>query len=381
MKQSFYIFIIVFVFCASPFVTCNAQNKPFTLVIDAGHGGKDPGAMGKLGREKDVTLKVALLTGKMIKEKHPDIKIIYTRQTDKFVKLSERPKIANRNDGDFFISIHVNGNDSKQPYGTETYILGLHKSKANLEVAKRENAVMLLDDDKEAYSGFDPKSPDSYIIFELSQSKYETQSLELADYIQKEFTAIKRHNRSVRQAGFWVLHQVSMPSVLVELGFITNVNEEKYLISSNGQKQLSQAIAKAFDKYKHEYDKKTSKKITVEKIKEKEEPKKNTASSEKKKEEVKKVAATNSDIVFRLQIFAVGLKLPDSHAEIKKVKGYPPVKYTQVGKLYKYTCGESANYDDIVEIKKQLRNKFPDAMIVAFKKGKQITVKEAIKGT
>jgi N-acetylmuramoyl-L-alanine amidase len=197
--------------------------KQFTVVLDPGHGGKDPGAVGKTGQEKTINLNVALAVGKLISEKYPDVKIVYTRTTDKYVTLQERPNIANEADGDLFISIHTNASESPNAYGAETFTLGLSKSQANFEVAKRENSVLLLEDgNKETYQGFDPTSPESYIMFEFMQSKYVDQSVEIAYYIQQEFVEIKRPDRGVRQAIFWVLHQVKMPSILVELGFITN---------------------------------------------------------------------------------------------------------------------------------------------------------------
>ena len=184
-------------------------------------------------------------------EKYPDVKIVYTRQTDKYVTLQERPNIANNADGDLFISIHTNASESSKAYGAETFTLGLSKSQANFEVAKRENSVLLLEDgNKETYQGFDPTSPDSYIMFEFMQSKYIDQSVEIAYYIQKEFVEIKRLDRGVRQAIFWVLHQVKMPSILIELGFITNPSEEKFLLSSEGQTKLANCIFNAFEKYK-----------------------------------------------------------------------------------------------------------------------------------
>lgn len=257
---------ILSIFCIFFALTLSA--KQFTVVLDPGHGGKDPGAVGKKGQEKNINLNVALTVGKMINEKHPDVKVIYTRETDKYVTLQERPNIANKADGDLFISIHTNASESTKAYGAETFTLGLSKSQANFEVAKRENSVLLLEEgNKETYQGFDPTSPDSYIMFEFMQSKYIDQSVEIAYYIQKEFVEIKRLDRGVRQAIFWVLHQVKMPSILVELGFITNPTEENFLISDEGQKKMATCIYSAFEKYKHEYDKRTITTPQIEQIK------------------------------------------------------------------------------------------------------------------
>ena len=247
---------ILHVFCI--FFALSLSAKQFTVVLDPGHGGKDPGAVGKKGQEKNINLNVALTLGKLINKNHPNVKVVYTRQTDQYVTLQERPNIANNADGDLFISIHTNASESSKAYGAETFTLGLAKTQANFEVAKRENSVLLLEDgNQETYQGFDPTSPESYIMFEFMQSKYIDQSVEIAYYIQKEFTEVKRLDRGVRQAIFWVLHQVKMPSILVELGFITNPSEEKFLTSEEGQEKMATCIYSAFEKYKHEYDKRT----------------------------------------------------------------------------------------------------------------------------
>ena len=234
---------------------CAAPSFALTVVIDAGHGGKDPGAIGYSYQEKDINLLVSLLVGQAIKTKYPEVNVVYTRSTDVYLPLQERAAIANRANGDLFISIHTNACESHNAVGTETFTLGLAKTNANFEVAKRENSVMLLENDKEVYQGFDPTSPDSYIMFELMQSTYIDLSILMADYVQTEFTTLGRSDRGVRQAGFWVLHQVKMPSVLVELGFITNAAEEKYLGSQDGATRLANCIVAAFGKFKHEYDK------------------------------------------------------------------------------------------------------------------------------
>jgi N-acetylmuramoyl-L-alanine amidase len=238
---------ILSIFCIVFAMTISA--KQFTVVLDPGHGGKDPGAVGKKGQEKEINLNVALMVGKLINENHPDVKVVYTRKTDKYITLKDRPNIANDADGDLFISIHTNASESTKAYGAETFTLGLSKSQANFEVAKRENSVLLLEEgNQETYQGFDPTSPESYIMFEFMQSKYIDQSVEIAYYIQKEFIDIKRLDRGVRQAIFWVLHQVKMPSILVELGFITNPSEETFLLSAEGQKKMANSIYSGFEK-------------------------------------------------------------------------------------------------------------------------------------
>jgi len=223
------------------------------VVIDAGHGGKDPGCKGaNKSHEKNVTLSVALKLGNLIKQNFPDIQIIYTRSTDEFIELEERAQIANKNNADLFISIHCNANPSSTPFGVETYVMGLHKTEANLEVAERENASILMEDNYQThYQGFDPNSPESYIAISLMQNAYLDHSLHFASIIQsKAVNDAQRTDRGVKQAGFWVLYRTTMPSVLVEIGFLSNPEEEKYLISVNGQDKIVNAINNAFKEYK-----------------------------------------------------------------------------------------------------------------------------------
>lgn len=227
--------------------------KPFTVVIDAGHGGKDPGAIGKTLKEKDINLKVALALGKLL-EAEKDIEVIYTRKTDVFVELSERANIANKNKADLFVSIHTNASaGNKSVSGTETYTLGMHRAASNLEVAKRENSAIIFEKDyQQRYEGFDPKSAESYIIFELMQDQYMKQSVTLAQRIQNQFSSTaKRNNRGVHQAGFLVLHATSMPSVLVEVGYITTPSEEQYLATQTATDNLSLSIFNAIKQYRN----------------------------------------------------------------------------------------------------------------------------------
>jgi N-acetylmuramoyl-L-alanine amidase len=226
------------------------------IVIDAGHGGKDPGTIGKVSREKDVALSLALKVGEYVKELLPEVEVIYTRQTDKFIELKERANIANRNRADLFISIHCNATTSKNVYGTETFVMGNKNFDANFEIVKRENAVILLEDDyQENYEGFDPQSPESYMMFNLMQKAYFANSLSLAQKIENDFTSrVNRHSRGVKQAPFYVLWTTSMPSVLIEAGFLSNVNEERYLNSKNGQTYVASGIFRAIKAYKEEIE-------------------------------------------------------------------------------------------------------------------------------
>lgn len=226
--------------------------QSFTLVIDPGHGGKDSGAVGAYSKEKDINLAVALALGKLIEQGCPDVKIIYTRKTDVFIPLQERANIANRAKADLFISIHTNAVPAgHQAMGAETYTLGMHRAADNLAVAKRENAVIKYEKDyQQTYEGFDPNSSESYIMFEIMQSTYMTQSVELAKCIQNQYIKQGRINKGVHQAGFLVLRQVSMPSVLTELGFISSPSEEAYLSSAEGRAALAQSIYQGFVNYR-----------------------------------------------------------------------------------------------------------------------------------
>lgn len=244
---------------ASSFQTLNfIDNKIRVVVIDAGHGGKDPGAISAGLKEKEVTLAIAKKLGALIKEKYPEVKVYYTRLNDSFVELNERSNIANRNHADLFISIHVNHSSNASAYGSETYVMGTHKNDGNLEVAKRENAAILLEDDYESeYEGFDPNSPEGHIIFSFYQNAFREQSILFASEIEKEFGQRKKQNKSrgVKEAGFLVLWKTATPSVLVETGFMTNVEERTYLKSTEGREELASSIFKAFVSYKTEVEK------------------------------------------------------------------------------------------------------------------------------
>ncbi|NJM14917.1 MAG: N-acetylmuramoyl-L-alanine amidase [Bacteroidales bacterium] len=274
------------------------QKKIETVVIDAGHGGKDPGALGEHVTEKEIVLSIALKLGKYIEEGIDDVKVIYTRTEDVFVPLHERAEIANKNKADLFISIHANANDSKTVSGTETYTMGLHKSQDNLEVAKLENSVIYLEEDYSAnYEGFDPSSPESYIIFSLLQNIHMDQSLGFASYVQEQFRErALRKDRGVKQAGFLVLWQTSMPSILIETGFVTNSKEEEYLSSSTGQDYLASAIYRAFKDYKQAIETKSAFE--------------NIEVPQASEVPVAKSAPENDSLYFKVQVVASGMAIP-----------------------------------------------------------------------
>lgn len=242
---------------------CTAQINAYSIkkiVIDAGHGGKDPGAAIGKTYEKDIVLDVALKTGKLIKKMYPDIQIIYTRDCDVFIPLMDRADIANKQKADLFLSIHANIGSNESTSGSETYILGQHRSQENLDVAKLENSVILLEDDYSTrYEGFDPNLAESYIMFELIQNEFLELSRLFADRVQNHFVShAKRKDRGVRQAGFLVLRKTAMPSILIELGFMSNKSEIDFLVKETGRTQLAESIFKAFSDYKHRFDERSA---------------------------------------------------------------------------------------------------------------------------
>jgi N-acetylmuramoyl-L-alanine amidase len=230
--------------------------KVDVIVIDAGHGGKDNGTHGKFLKEKDLALKIALKLGSYIEKNLPEVKVIYTRKDDRYLALDERAAIANKAKADLFICIHANANPNTKAFGTETFVMGLTKEGKNFEVSKRENSVILMDEDyKERYEGFDPSSPESFILFSLTQSAYQESSLRFAQKVEDQFkTRIGRTSRGVKQDVFWVLWSTAMPSVLIETGFLTNNQEEKFLASENGQDLIASGIYRAFKEYKSEVE-------------------------------------------------------------------------------------------------------------------------------
>ena len=349
-----------------------AQSKSkFKVVLDAGHGGKDPGAIYYGVKEKDIALDVTLRVGKIL-ENNPEIKVNYTRKTDVFIELIDRPKIANKEDADLFISIHCNGAKSAQAYGTETFVMGLSRSAANLEVAKKENSVILLESNyQEKYKGFDPNKPESLIGMKLLQEEYLNQSIDLASKIETNFVSSnKRYSRGVKQAPLWVLDASYMPGVLIELGFLSNKAENNYLSSENGKNEMAQAIAKAIVNYKRELQG-----LAAETNSSTEAPQKYNTPIE----EINNTSQANSSkgIVFKVQISASGTKLEPLP---KNFKGLSPISREQDGKLYKYLYGEETDYEQIKKRLEEAKKKgFSSAYVVAYKEGVKISVSEALK--
>ena len=320
--------------------------QTFTVVLDAGHGGKDPGAIGKKIYEKDINLDIVLKLGDLIKQNHPDVKVIYTRKKDVFVELGERARIANTNKADLFISVHTNAAKSKSAQGTETYALGLAKSEENLEVSKRENSVILLEDDYTTkYAGFDPTSAESYIMFEFMQSIHLEQSINLASFIQEQFkTNANRVDRGVRQGLFWVLRATSMPSVLIEVGYISNAAEENYLSQSKSRTKIAESIYNAFSHYKADWSRKQQGKISasnnesIPAIKDNDNSQK-VVETESRENQNTKTEILNIEEDYRIQIFA-SEKIYKQNSSL--FKGLTQIKYYKENGLYKYTYGSFA---------------------------------------
>lgn len=398
-------------------MTSLAANKRFTLVIDPGHGGHDAGALGAISKEKNINLAVALRFGKYVEQNLPEVRVIYTRKTDVFIPLNERANIANRANADLFISVHTNALPAgKVARGFETYTLGMHRAKDNLDVAMRENSVISMEKDyQQRYQGFDPRSSESYIIFEFIQGKNMERSVELARMIQRGVCdGANRPDKGVHQAGFLVLRETSMPGCLIELGFITTPDEERLLNNDSRVDDIARGIYEAFAKYKNKYDRsvsvpyraKDSEEVNIPKIVpdqepapktrvvtrgkqpkreeatpeqpkrevKKQEPKKDVKKQEPKKE-VKKAEIADAP-VFKLQIFVGSRNLRKGDAHFKGETDYDSF---QEGNLVKYTLGASTNYNEIYRLRKEKLEKFPEAFIIAFKNGQKYDVNQAIR--
>ena len=367
--------------------------KITTVVIDPGHGGKDSGALGAISKEKDLNLTVALLTGDYIKKNLPDVKVIYTRERDQFVSLNERAMIANRNNADVFISIHCNSTDSKSAsvVGAETFVLGEHKNAANLEVAKKENSSILYEEDaSEQYGDFDLNSPEAYIALSLFQSEYLNQSLQLAANVQEQFSKrVGRKDRGVQQAGFLVLWKTAMPSILIELGFISNATEERFLASEAGQIYMASAIYRAFRDFKMSFEGENSSSTVT--VPEEKQPKEEVKPVEEEKpaveekpvaevkpvEEVKPVVEEKPSTVvsFKVQFATRDTQVPVSDKAFAKV---PEVGVYFYNGAYRYTSGDFKTKDEATARQAEIRKLgFSDAFVIAFINGERATIKEA----
>lgn len=417
--------ILSIVFVLSLALTVGAAGKNFVLVIDAGHGGKDAGATGAFSKEKTINLNVALAFGRYVEQNCPDVKVIYTRKTDVFVTLEGRATIANRNKADLFVSIHTNALEKGRiSRGLETYTLGMHRASDNLDVAMRENSVIEIENDyKQRYKGFDPKSSESYIIFELMQDQHMSQSVEMAKLVQQKVCSTAgRQNKGVKQAGFLVLRETSMPSCLIELGFITTPDEERYLNSAAGIDAMGRGIYQAFVEYKKKGNPQSkvpykgadeAKPVVVPTIvppttkpeaadtvgqtapamdDKKDADSRKTEDNKKEPEqqrenEPKKVTepqATENVVkdspkdapVFKVQILASSTKQKANSSQFKGVTG---VSSYQEGGMIKYTVGESTDYDEMNRLRRSLSGKFPQAFVVAFRGNEKMDINAARK--
>lgn len=405
------LFVILALFAAC-FISVRGADRKFVLVIDAGHGGRDAGALGKYSKEKNINLNVALAFGKYVERNNPDVKVVYTRKTDVFVPLYERAEIANRNKADLFISIHTNALErGRVARGFETYTLGDGRSnatKTNLEVAKRENSVILLEENYEQhYVGYDPNSPESNIMFEFVQDRNLTKSIEFAKMLQKNVCrAASRPDKGVHQSNLAVLRLTSMPACLVELGFITTADEEALLNDRNRLDQMAVGIYNAFVEYKNKNyngisvpyrtdspmlpetpaQEPANTSETQEDASARQQPEQRTvAETTPQQQEQQPVApqpepqpAASADgrPVFKIQILVSSLNLKDGDAHLKGLTGCE--RYEENG-MQKYTYGASENYNEIYRLRKQILDKFPEAFIIAFKDGRKTDVNQAIK--
>ena len=393
-----------------------ADKHKFTLVIDAGHGGKDAGAKGKYSYEKNINLNVALAFGRYVEKNCPDVRVIYTRKTDVFIPLHQRADIANKNKADVFISVHTNAIAGKgSPVGLETYTMGLRRSNEKLSAAMRENEVVLIEKDyQQHYAGFDPRMPESYIIFEVLNERYMAESVELAQMIQKNVCATAgRPNKGVKQDAFLVLRETSMPACLIELGYITTAKEEDYLNNKANIDALGKGIYQAFLEYKKKHDKsptvqqpvqqeeqpaqpvqpaeqpvkldkeeqpvkpeKEEQPVQTQQVKpEKEEQPAKPAESEQPAKPQKEEPKVDSDApVFKVQFLTSGTRLK---AGCRQFKGLTSVESYKEGSVWKYTVGSSNDYQAIQALRRDVAKQFPEAFIVAFRHGERMDINEA----
>lgn len=390
-----FIFTCILLLTASLAVMAGDQ---FTLVVDAGHGGHDPGAKGAFSNEKDINLNVALAFGKLVEDNCKGVKVIYTRKTDVFVELNERANIANRNKANLFISVHTNAvPKGRIARGFETYTLGMARANENLDVAKRENSVITYEKNySQKYEGFNPNSAESYIMFEFMQDKNMSQSVELAKEIQRSAcNSAGRIDKGVHQAGFLVLRKTSMPSCLIELGFISTRDEEEFLNTPEGVNSLARGIFNAFVKYRNKYDKSivvpyqvqeeiTSPFVATESKQPAQQPKPAVKEEEKKPVAVKKpttikdlptIYEGRDGIYFRVQLFATKRMLRPGAEQFKGESG---IDFYQEDDYFKYTIGDSPDYDEVSGLCKKMKSKFPEAYVIAIKNGKKMFLNDAV---
>lgn len=390
IKKLFLLFSTIF-FAFLP-VWAQTTGKTFKVVIDAGHGGQDPGCIGLTLKEKDVNLDMALRVGKLISENCPDVQVIYTRTTDVFIELYRRAQIANNSHADLFISFHCNASENHAGNGVETFVMGLAKSEANQAVARKENAAILKEKNyQNNYDGFNPDSPESYVIFSLYSSAYLNKSITIADKVQKNMVSISHlTDRGVKQAGYWVLYKVAMPSILIEMGFLTNPTDDAFLSKKSNLDRYAAGIYNAFadyasattgTQYKHlpTGAKAPEPEKVAKEVKPAEEVTPKVSDATPSAEIQKPTAAQDNKpaeqgIRFKVQFLASPDKIASND---KRLQGVPNVSYYQENGLWKYTAGNESTYEAASEILAQVKKKYGDAFMVAFNGDKKISVSEA----
>ena len=368
--------------------TFSQSNQKFTVILDAGHGGKDPGNSYHGFVEKEIALKTTLKLEKYLKRDN-NIQVVYTRKSDVFIELKDRPKKANSIDANLFVSIHCNSVDNPIPFGTETFVMGLARSKGNLEIAKQENSVILLEKDyKQTYKGFDPKNPETLIGLKILQEDYLDRSINLASKIESNFkNKLHRKSRGIKQTPLWVLDAAYMPSVLIELGFLSNSEEGHYLNSEEGQNNMAEAIASAIIAYKKEYfgtqsnddyEELPSKKVVENEVKDSSKSTKSKRIIEKQVSQKQESKTQNSDVVFKVQFAAGNKNIKLNPSNFKGLKNVSMT--TSNGALYKYAYGSTSDYKTAKEDLKVVKSKgYTSAYIIAIKDGKNISIQEALK--
>lgn len=380
-KKILYIIVFLVGLFLPATILAEPPAKKFVVVIDAGHGAHDAGAVNRKLKikEKDINLKTALKLGEMIEKNCPDVKVVYTRKKDVFVELHRRAQIANNAKADLFISIHTNSVAKGTVRGAETYTLGMARAEENLAVAKRENEVILLESNYQTtYKGFNPNSSESYIIFEFMQDANMSQSVSFAKKVQSQFrNNSKRIDKGVKQAGFLVLRETSMPSVLIELGFISTDDEAQYLISEKGSSSMAQSIYRAFVSYKNGRSNEHSP-ATPAVVEPEPEPEPEPSQPEVEKPATPApatVPASQEAPVFKIQILTSDRPLKNGDARFKGLKN---IENYKEGNIYKYTYAASTNYNEVLRKKKEITSKFKDCFIIAFRNGVKMDVNEAI---
>lgn len=373
----FLISILTLIYLPNILATEDPDDKVNVVVLDAGHGGKDPGAIGKNSREKDIVLAIALKVGQYIEKNIPDVKVIYTRKKDEFIELYERANIANKNNADLFISIHANWWTNLRSTGTETYTMGTSLDERNLQVAMKENSVITMEEDYTTnYEGFDPNSAESYIIFNLMQKTFQQQSVDFAGMIQDQFRErAKRSDRGVKQERFLVLWRTTMPAVLIETGFISNTSEEAYLTSSQGQEYLASAIYRAFRKYKENIEEKSDY-ANIDAAAEKIEdiPDREIRPKAILQKSTETISHDDSTIYYMVQVLTTTIGRP---LDDPSFSNYGHVSEFKINNLYKYAVGRSTSYDQISGSLDGVQKDFPGAFIIAVQAGKIISMEKA----